>query len=88
MNPDEVKTRTSPLDMNQLRRLRYAKGWTQAQLARAMGTSTAAVSAWENGKRIPWSKRFPKLAQVLGVDTMELTRIVDPRETPKQTSVL
>jgi DNA-binding transcriptional regulator YiaG len=37
----------------QVRDIRAAHGWTQSQLAHAIGVTQGAVSAWERGLRSP-----------------------------------
>lgn len=64
--------------MTLLRRYRLAAGMTQAQLAQRLGIGPSSVSFWESGTTLPSPEMYPKLARVLGVDAMELTRAVDP----------
>jgi DNA-binding transcriptional regulator YiaG len=45
---------------------RTQAGLTQAQLARAMGTSQSAVAAWENGARVPTVEALERLARACG----------------------
>jgi putative transcriptional regulator len=44
---------------------RKAKGWTQAQLAEALGTTQAVVSRWESGDAKPNPESLEKLRKVL-----------------------
>jgi DNA-binding transcriptional regulator YiaG len=45
---------------------RTQAGLTQAQLARAMGTSQSAIAAWENGARVPTVEALERLARACG----------------------
>jgi DNA-binding transcriptional regulator YiaG len=45
---------------------RTQAGLTQAQLARAMGTSQSAIAAWENGARTPGVEALERLARACG----------------------
>jgi transcriptional regulator with XRE-family HTH domain len=69
--------------MTQLRRYRLAAGLDQSDLAKRVGVTTSAVSLWECGKCIPKGKMFPKIARVLGIKPIELTRFIQPEtESP------
>jgi transcriptional regulator with XRE-family HTH domain len=49
---------------------RKSKGWTQRQLAEAVGVTVSAVWYWEAGKTKP-AKYLDKLVEVLGVSMAE-----------------
>jgi transcriptional regulator with XRE-family HTH domain len=68
--------------MTMLRRHRLAKGLTGAKLAARIGVSPAAVSSWENGRQLPHAAVIPTLARVLGLDPVELTKLLSPERTP------
>jgi len=56
-----------------IRQLREAKGWTQLELAQAVGRrSKSTVCHWESGTKAISSDLLPKLAEVLGVTVGEL----------------
>ena len=55
-----------------IKRLREAKGITQAELAEKIGVSSKAVSKWETAKGLPDISLIEPLSQVLGVSIMEL----------------
>ena len=55
-----------------IKRLREAKGITQAQLAEQIGVSDKAVSKWETAKGLPDITLIEPLAKALGVSVMEL----------------
>lgn len=59
-----------------LRQLRKDAGLSQKQLAGFVGVSTAAVSCWETGVReFPAGNNLVKLAEVLGLDPVEVMRM-------------
>lgn len=59
--------------MLQLKRRRVAAGFSQMQLAKALGVkSTATVSMWESGQREPKASRLPEIARVLGCSIEDL----------------
>lgn len=68
--------------MTMLRRHRLAKGLTSAELAKRIGCSQAAVSTWETGRSLPTPKLFPKLARVLGIRAIRLTKLLSPETEP------
>ena len=53
-------------------RARSAKGWTQTQLADAIGTSQQQINAWETGIRKPKLPALMKIAKALEIDWMTL----------------
>lgn len=55
-----------------LKQLRKKAGITQAQLAQAIGTSQAAVAAYETGAKAPELAKLPLIAKALGVTVAEL----------------
>lgn len=55
-----------------VRRLREAKGITQADLADRIGVSSKAVSKWETAKGLPDISLLEPLSQALGVSVSEL----------------
>lgn len=50
----------------ELRRARRAFGLTQADLARAAGTSQATVSAYESGRKVPSVPTLSRLLEACG----------------------
>jgi len=56
---------TMTLTGPQIREARGRVGWTQKELAEAVGVSLRSVSAWERGEAVPRSK-MPVLQDVLG----------------------
>lgn len=69
---------TSEVFMTLLRRHRIAKGMSQTALARKLKIVPSTVSLWESGSSIPKPEMIPKLARLLGMDAMELTRVIEP----------
>ena len=57
---------------NKLRAARDAKGWTQAELAAAIGVSRKTINTVENGVFIPSTLVALKLAEALGVRVEDL----------------
>jgi putative transcriptional regulator len=57
---------------NKLREARDAKGWTQAELAAAIGVSRKTINTVENGVFIPSTLVALKLAEALGLSVEEL----------------
>ncbi|MBQ8538972.1 MAG: helix-turn-helix domain-containing protein [Ruminococcus sp.] len=62
--------------------LREKKGYTQADIAREMGVTPAAVSKWENGESKPRVNVLFKLANTLDVRAEEL---IEGRYIPQET---
>ena len=56
---------------------RQALGLTLAELGNALGVTRQYVQAWEAGRRNPGPKHLAKLAEVLGLDVLDLL----PRES-------
>ncbi len=57
-----------------LRRLRLAKGYTQERLAEELGVSAQSVSRWECGNTLPDVMLLPKLARLYGITVDDLYR--------------
>jgi transcriptional regulator with XRE-family HTH domain len=78
---DERKARRGSANqafMRALKRHRLAKGLSMHDVASRLKVHVSTVGAWETGRNIPRAEIFPKLARVLGVDPLELTKIVEP----------
>lgn len=67
--------------MTLFRRHRLAAGLDQADIARRLKVTVSAVSLWESGKSVPRARKIPKLAKILGIDAMALTRVIEPELT-------
>jgi transcriptional regulator with XRE-family HTH domain len=57
-----------------IRRYRKQKGWTQEDLAEALGTDRTYVSSMERGLRNPSIQVVSKIAEVLGVESFMLLK--------------
>ena len=53
---------------NRIRKMRKAKGWTQAELARAVGVTQAQVAKWESDAANPSKQTLLKLASAFGCE--------------------
>jgi transcriptional regulator with XRE-family HTH domain len=62
-----------------LKKHRYARGWSQAKLAEKTGTSTQYIGTLEIKGKFPSSEMIHKLAKALGIDPTELfCKEIDP----------
>ena len=52
-----------------IKRLREARHWTQAELARRMGISRNGVNSWEQGLSVPSPSCLVELAKIFSVST-------------------
>ena len=57
--------------MEELTRLRQARGWTQSKLAEASGVDKATLNQAERGRRSPKVETLEKLAEALGVEVAD-----------------
>ena len=55
-----------------LRTERKRRGWTQAELATALGVSTKTVVRWERGQSVPFPYYREKLSALFGKTAQEL----------------
>lgn len=62
---------------NRLKELRTEKKLTQDKLAEETGLSQAALTNWENGKRVPGATAVITLANYFGVTTDYLLGVSD-----------
>ena len=65
--------------MKGLRAMRRAAGISQAELARRVGVTTAAVCKWENGQSWPSAWYIPAIAEALGCNIAQL--YAEPEDT-------
>jgi len=68
--------RHDPPNRGELRQARLARGWSQSQLARAVGVDVQTIGRWESGKSIPRQRYFAGLCEGLRIDAFELARIL------------
>lgn len=59
-----------------LAEMRDRKGWSQNELAEALGVTQGAVANWESGIRLPRPRTLQKLAGLFDVTIDEL--LADP----------
>ncbi len=52
-----------------IKRLREARGWSQAELARRLGVTRNGVNSWEQGLSMPSPACLVELARVFSVST-------------------
>ena len=66
--------------MKTIRALRRERGWTQFDLALAVGVQPQTVYLWESGRRQPQVSQMRKLGQVFGLcsDEIELAPSGEP----------
>ena len=58
--------------MGTIRGLRRARGWTQFELALAVGVQPQAVHLWEGGRRTPQVPQLRRLGQLFGLCSDEI----------------
>lgn len=65
--------------MKSIGELRRARGWTQFELAMAVGVQPQTVYLWESGRRQPQVSQMRKLGQVFGLcsDEIDLAPVGD-----------
>jgi len=63
---------TNPKMRSRLRELLAARGWTQADLARAIGTTPKMVGRWATGEGWPAMEWALKIARALDVPVEEI----------------
>lgn len=68
---------------NQLKVFRAQKGWTQAELAVAIGVSRKTINTVENGIFVPSTILALKMASALGTTVEQLFELADG-DTPDQ----
>jgi len=61
--------------MNQLRRARAQRGWTQAELAERIGVSRKTINTVENGVFVPSTILALKLARTLDLSVEALFQL-------------
>lgn len=52
-----------------IRRLREAKGLTQAELSKALGLTRSSINSWEMGLSVPSTQYIVELAKIFAVST-------------------
>lgn len=64
---------------SKLKKLRLEKALTQSQVAQRIGVTTAMVSSYELGSRLPSYEKLIKLAALYDVSTDYLLGLVTPK---------
>ena len=57
-----------------IKRLRLAAGYTQQDVADAVGVTVRTIISWEQGVRVPGGDKIAKLAKALRVSADELLK--------------
>src|SRR6188472_2513453 len=73
--------------MKSIGELRRTRGWTQFELALAVGVQPQTVYLWESGRRVPQVPQLRKLGQVFGLCSDEIALEFDAgvhRSAPHQ----
>ena len=58
-----------------IREIRRSKGWTQKELAKEIGMTTAQISRWEQDHVTPRTRNLEDLAKVFGVSDDEFENL-------------
>jgi transcriptional regulator with XRE-family HTH domain len=69
-----------------LAEMRERKGWSQAELAEALGVTQSAVGNWESGIRLPRPRTLQRLASLFGVTIDYLLTDADHASTSERTA--
>ena len=70
--------------MKTIRALRQERGWTQFELALAVGVQPQTIYLWESGRRMPQVPQMRRLGEVFGLcsDEIDLGIPAEPYRTP------
>ncbi len=68
--------------MKTIRELRHERGWTQFELALAVGVQPQTVYLWESGRRLPLVPQMRRLGQVFGLCSDEIA--LEPEAEPRR----
>jgi transcriptional regulator with XRE-family HTH domain len=75
---------TSPSEMGlRIRDVRRERGWTQDQLANAVGVSRSAVAQWETGRAGQVTSNLTRIAEVMEIG-VEYLMYGDDRRAPAE----
>jgi len=64
-----------PTIRNRVKELRDARGWTQQQLAEAVGVSRQSINSIERNRYVPSLELALLFAQIFGVGTDEIFKL-------------
>jgi transcriptional regulator with XRE-family HTH domain len=79
-----ARSSDSEMDMLSIQELRAVRGWSQEDLADALGVTQATISNWERGRSQPTIMQFGALAIRFGVSIGSISLPPRPRLTPRQ----
>ena len=65
----------TPTILNQVKELRTAKGWTQEQLAQAVGVSRQSINSIERNRYVPSLELALMFARLFGCSTDQIFRL-------------
>jgi transcriptional regulator with XRE-family HTH domain len=68
-------------ELSPLKRRLVATGKTDEEIAKIMGVSKSTVSKWCSGTHFPHPSHIKKLARIVAVSPLELTRIIQPEHS-------
>jgi len=74
----------APQIHNRIRELRTARGWTQQQLADAVGVSRQSINSIERNRYVPSLALALAFSRIFGCSTDEIFILEDPNEFPRQ----
>jgi putative transcriptional regulator len=69
----------APNVTNRVKELRIARGWTQEQLAEAVGVSRQSINSIERDRYVPSLQLALLFARVFGCPTDDIFTLEDPR---------
>ena len=69
---------------NRVRELRTARGWTQQELAEAVGVSRQSINSIERNRYVPSLALALTFSRVFGCPTDEIFVLEDLNESPRQ----
>src|SRR5581483_7004544 len=65
------------MNVHPLKYERELRGWSQAKVARAIGTTPRTVHRWEHGQGMPYPYYREKLCALFGKNTRELGLLLE-----------
>ena len=72
--------------IEELKRLRCARGLTQAGLAKSVSVTQSLIAQWERGAAMPSATKLPLLADVLGCSIDELFGRAPPDQAARDSA--
>jgi tetratricopeptide (TPR) repeat protein/transcriptional regulator with XRE-family HTH domain len=74
------------MNVHPLKYERELRGWSQAKVARAIGTTPRTVHRWEHGQGVPYPYYREKLCALFGKNTRELGLLDNDQESTGETA--